>query len=72
MAWIPKHGAGNVAGRPRGGSATEPRERHPEWRKITGRDRTLWARGHYVITVGLNESVVRRHIRRQEDGGRIE
>jgi putative transposase len=47
-------------------------ERHPEWRRITGRDRTLWARGYYVSTVGLNESIIRRYIQRQEDGSKIE
>ena len=29
-------------------------------------------RGHCVSTVGLNESVIRRCIRNQEDGSRIE
>jgi putative transposase len=44
----PKHGAGNVVGGLKGKSAIVLHERHPGWRRITGRDRTLWARGYYV------------------------
>ena len=68
----PKHSAGNVVGRSRGKSAIIPRERHHEWRALTGRDRTMWARGHYVSTVGPDESVIRRYIQRQSDGSLIE
>lgn len=68
----PKHSVSNVVGRSRGKSAIIPRERHHEWRALTGRDRTMWARGYYVSTVGLNESVIRRYIQRQSDGSRIE
>lgn len=46
--------------------------RRPELRKVAGRGRTLWARGCYVSVVGLKESVFRRCIQRQEDGGRME
>ena len=66
----PKHSAGNVVGRSRGKSAIIPRERHHEWRALTGRDRTMWARGYYVSTVGPDESVIRRYIQRQSDGSR--
>lgn len=68
----PKHGVSKVVGRLKGKSAIILHERHPEWRRATGRDRTLWARGHYVSTVGLNESVIRKYIQKQEDGSRIE
>ena len=68
----PKHSVSDVVGKLKGKSAIILHERHPEWRRITGRDRTLWARGYYVSTVGLNETAVRRYIRRQEDGSRIE
>ena len=68
----PKHSAGNVVGRSRGKSAIIPRERHHEWRALTGRDRTIWARGYYVSTVGPDESVIRRHVQRQSDGSLIE
>lgn len=68
----PKHSVSDVVGKLKGKSAIILHERHPEWRRITGRGRTLWARGHYVGTVGLNEAAVRRYIRRQKDGSRIE
>lgn len=66
----PKHSAGNVVGRSRGKSAIILHERHHEWRALTGRDRTMWARGYYVSTVGPDESVIRRYIQRQSDGSR--
>ena len=66
----PRRGAGDVVGRSRGKSAIIPRERHHEWRALTGRDRTTWARGHHAGTVGPGESVIRRHVQRQSDGSR--
>ena len=68
----PKLSVSSVVGKLKGKSAIILHERRPEWRRAAGRDRTLWARGHCVSTVGLNESVIRRCIRNQEDGSRIE
>ena len=68
----PRLSVSNVVGKLKGKSAIILHGRHPEWRRAAGRDRTLWARGHCVSTVGLNESVIRRCIRNQEDGSRIE
>ena len=68
----PKHSVSNIVGKLKGKSAIILHERHPEWIRLTGKDRTLWARGYYVSTVGLNESVIRRYIRKQEEGSRIE
>ena len=68
----PKHSVSNVVGRSRGKSAIIPRERHHERGALTGRDRTMWARGYYAGTVGPDESVIRRYIQRQSDGSRIE
>lgn len=64
----PKHSVSNVVGRSRGMGAIIPRERHYERGALTGRDRTMWARGYYVSTVGPDESVIRRYIQRQSDG----
>jgi putative transposase len=61
-----------VVGKPEGRSAIILSGRHPEWRGATGRDRTLWARGYYVSTVGLNEEVIRNYVRNQEEASRIE
>ena len=68
----PKHSGSSVVEKLKGKSAIILHERHPEWMRLTGRDRTTRARGYYVSTVGLDESVVRRYIQKQEDGSRIE
>lgn len=67
----PKESVATVMGYLKGKSALMLFDRHPEWRKRFGRDRTLWARGYYVSTVGLNEEVVRKYIRNQEESDRI-
>ena len=46
-------------------------DRHPEWRRRVGRERTFWARGYYVSTIGLNEEVIKNYIRNQEDSDKI-
>lgn len=49
-----------------------PGDRRPEWAKTVGRDKTFWARGYYVSTVGLNEETIGRYVAEQEEGGRFE
>ena len=68
----PKHSVSKVVGRIKGRSSITLFERHPELRAVTGRDRTFWARGYYVSTVGLNEAVIRNYIRNQEEGSKVE
>ena len=68
----PKYAVSKVVGKLKGKSAILLFDRHPEWRGVTGRDRTLWARGYYVSTVGLDEAVVRKYIKKQEEGSKIE
>ena len=68
----PKYALSSVVGKLKGRSSIILHERHPEWRKLTGRDRTLWARGYYASTIGLDEAKVREYVRRQEEGSRIE
>ena len=46
-------------------------DRQPEWRRKTGRERTFWARGYYVSTIGLNEAVIRKYIRNQENSDQM-
>ena len=48
------------------------RDRHPEWAKAIGKDRTFWARGYYVSTVGLNEEAIKKYVADQEEGSRFE
>jgi putative transposase len=67
----PKWSVAKVMGCLKGESALVMFDHHPEWRKLTGRDRTLWARGYYVSTVGINGSVIKKYVREQEDASRI-
>lgn len=68
----PKLAVSDVMGYARGKSAMVLRDRRPEWGKVVGRDKTFWARGYYVSTVGLNEETIRRYVAEREDGGRFE
>ena len=67
----PKYAVSKVMGMLKGKSAMMLYDRHPEWRRRTGRDKTFWARGYYVSMVGINESVIRQYIRNQENADRI-
>ena len=51
----------------KGKSALMLFDENSELRRRTGKDRTVWARGYYVSTVGLNEEVIRNYIRSQEE-----
>ena len=68
----PKYAVCKVVGRLKGRSSIMLHERHPEWRRSGGGGKTLWARGYYVSTVGLDEAKVRGYIQRQEEGSRFE
>ena len=68
----PKYAVSDVMGYVKGKSAIVLRERHPEWGRVVGKDKTCWARGYYVSTVGLNEETIRRYVANQEDGSRFE
>ncbi len=67
----PKYSVAKVMGYLKGKSALQLFDNHPELKKVTGRDRTLWARGYYVSTVGINESVIRSYIRDQEESSQF-
>lgn len=68
----PKYAVADVMGYVKGKAAMILRSRHPEWAGIVGKGKTLWARGYYVGTVGLNEEVIRRYVAEQEEGSRFE
>ena len=68
----PKHAVSKVVGRLKGRSPMILHGRRPELRLATGRDKTLWARGHCAGTVGLDEAKVREYVRGQEGGGGFE
>ncbi len=63
----PKYSVAKVMGYLKGKSALQLFDNHPELKRVTGKDRTLWARGYYVSTVGINESVIRSYICDQEE-----
>lgn len=63
----PKYAVAKVMEYLKGKSALILFDRHPKWRKVTGRDRTFWARGYYVSTVGINESVIRKYVKNLKD-----
>jgi putative transposase len=67
----PKYAVSKVVGYLKGKSALILFDHHPEWRDITGRNRTFWARGYFVSTIGLDEAVIRKYVREQEDASRI-
>jgi len=67
----PKYAISDVMGYVKGKSAMAMHDLYPEWRSRTGKDRTLWARGYYVSTVGLNEATIKKYIKDQEKGSQI-
>ena len=67
----PKYAVAEIMGFLKGKSALMMFDRHPEWRRRIGRDRSFWARGYYVSTIGLNEEVIKKYIQNQEDSDRI-
>ena len=67
----PKYAVAEIMGFLKGKSALVLFDRHPEWRRRMGRDRSFWARGYYVSTIGLNEEVIKKYIQDQEDSDRI-
>ena len=67
----PKYAISDVMGYVKGKSAMAMHDLYPEWRSRTGKDRTLWARGYYVRTVGLNEATIKKYIKDQEKGSQI-
>ncbi len=67
----PKYSVAKVMGYLKGKSSLQLFDNYPELRKVTGKDRTLWVRGYYVSTVGINESVIRKYIRDQEEASQF-
>ena len=67
----PKLSVAEFMGYLKGKSALMLFDENPGLRRRTGKDRTLWARGYYVSTVGLNEEVIRNYIKSQEESGQF-
>lgn len=60
-----KYAVSNVAGYLKSKSAITIARKFAGWRR-NFTDETLWARGYFVSTVGLDEAMVRAYIRSQE------
>lgn len=65
VAIPPKYSVSQFMGYLKGKSAMMIYERHTNLKHKFG-NRHFWAEGHYVSTVGLNESTIRKYIREQE------
>lgn len=63
----PKESVSEIMGYLKGKSAIKFFEENPNARRITGKDRTLWARGYYVSTVGIDEEKIKKYIKEQEE-----
>lgn len=54
----------------KGRSAVIIHERHANLKYNYG-NRSFWARGYYVSTVGLNQKIIQKYIREQESEDRL-
>ena len=66
----PKFSVSEFMGFLKGKSALMIFDRHPEFKKRSGRH--FWARGYYVDTVGRNEEQIRRYVKDQEESDKLE
>ena len=71
VAIPPKISVSDFVGYLKGKSAPMMFDKHPE---LGGKfDRSLWARGYYVSTIGnVNEEIIREYIRKQEEDSKNE
>ena len=71
VAIPPKISVSDFVGYLKGKSALMMFDKHPE---LGGKyDRSLWARGYYVSTIGnVNEEIIREYIRKQEEESKNE
>jgi putative transposase len=62
----PKYAVSDVMGYLKGKSALMLQDAIPECRRTRQGEKSFWARGYYVSTVGINEATIRDYIRNQE------
>jgi putative transposase len=70
MRIAPKLSVSSVVGYLKGKSALMLQDALPECRRTREREKSFWARGYYVNTVGTNEATIKDYIRRQETDDR--
>lgn len=61
----PKYSVSHVVGTVKGRTAIRVLKRFPDLVRRSFR-RSLWSRGYFVSTVGVNEAIIRRYVRHQE------
>jgi putative transposase len=66
MRIAPKHSASSIVGYLKGKSALMLQDTLPECRKNREREKSFWARGYYINTVGINEATIKDYIKRQD------
>lgn len=66
----PKMSVSRFMGYLKGRSAVIIHERHANLKYNYG-NRSFWARGYYVSTVGLNQKIIQKYIREQESEDRL-
>lgn len=66
----PKMSVSRFMGYLKGRSAVIIHEKHANWKYNYG-NRSFWARGYYVSTVGLNQKTIQKYIREQESEDRL-
>jgi putative transposase len=67
----PKYSVSNIMGYLKGKSAMELALRIPKQRRDREKEKSFWARGHCVSTVGMNEAVIRKYIKQQKKADMI-
>jgi putative transposase len=68
----PKYSVSNIMGYLKGKSAMELALRIPEQRRNREKEKSFWARGYYVNTVGINEAAIKKYIKQQQKADMME
>jgi putative transposase len=63
----PKYAVSEVMGYLKGKSALMMQNRIPERQRYAQKEKSFWARGYYVSTVGINEATIKGYIKRQQE-----
>lgn len=70
LAIPPKHSVANIVGKLKGKSTMIIHQRYGRQRNFAGQH--FWSRGYCVSTVGLDEELIKKYIRDQEEGEKRE
>ncbi len=67
----PKMSVGQVVGKMKSNTAREMKKKYEFLKKIYWGAESIWSKGYFVSTVGINEQIIRKYIEHQgkEDSG---